>query len=237
MKIEILYPEICCLYGDKGNTQFLKKCLPEAEFIETGLNDEPAFLSGDVALVYMCSMSEKSQEIVIQRLSKWRETVGEMMKSGNTLFLFVGNALEILGKYIKREDGSKIDALKFYDSYTVRQTPKRFNTLIKSKFENMILLGYTSRFAHTYDIPEEVCFAKVIVGSGMNDKSDIEGICDRNLIATYMLGPVLVTNPEFTHYILGRIGADMEKLPFEDDMKKAYDLRLKEFDKPDLELD
>ena len=42
MKIEILYSELCCLYGDKGNTLFLKQCLPEAEFIETTLNAKPA---------------------------------------------------------------------------------------------------------------------------------------------------------------------------------------------------
>ena len=44
MKIEILYPDLCCLYGDKGNTKFLMQCLPDAEFIHTGLNEKPAFL-------------------------------------------------------------------------------------------------------------------------------------------------------------------------------------------------
>ena len=61
MRIEILYSDLCCLYGDKGNTMFLRKCLPEAEFLQTGLNDRPAFLDGDVDLVYLCSMSEQSQ--------------------------------------------------------------------------------------------------------------------------------------------------------------------------------
>ena len=44
MKIEILYPEICTLYGDKGNTMYLQKCLPDAEFVTTGLNEKPLFL-------------------------------------------------------------------------------------------------------------------------------------------------------------------------------------------------
>jgi CobQ-like glutamine amidotransferase family enzyme len=43
MKIEVLYPEICTLYGDKGNTMYLAKCLPNAEFISTGLNEKPLF--------------------------------------------------------------------------------------------------------------------------------------------------------------------------------------------------
>ena len=49
MKIEILYPEICTLYGDKGNTMYLQKCLPDAEFVTTGLNEKPLFLKENIA--------------------------------------------------------------------------------------------------------------------------------------------------------------------------------------------
>ena len=48
MKIEILYPELCTLYGDKGNMQYLKLCLPDAEFVETTLNAKPLFLTEDI---------------------------------------------------------------------------------------------------------------------------------------------------------------------------------------------
>ncbi len=53
MKIEILFPEFCNIYGDYGNIIYLKECLPEAEFIETSLNEEPKFITEDVDLVYM----------------------------------------------------------------------------------------------------------------------------------------------------------------------------------------
>ena len=33
MKIEVLYYEVCCLYGDMSNIRYLKKCLPDAEYI------------------------------------------------------------------------------------------------------------------------------------------------------------------------------------------------------------
>ena len=36
MTVEILYPELCNLYGDRGNMDYLKQCLP-AEFRETAL--------------------------------------------------------------------------------------------------------------------------------------------------------------------------------------------------------
>ena len=61
MKIEILFPEFCNIYGDYGNVIYLKACLPDAEFIETSLNDEPKFITEDIDLVYMGSMTEKVQ--------------------------------------------------------------------------------------------------------------------------------------------------------------------------------
>ena len=43
MIIEMLYPEIASLYGEKGNLDLLKLCFPEANIRMTMLNDEPAF--------------------------------------------------------------------------------------------------------------------------------------------------------------------------------------------------
>ncbi|MFR7484019.1 MAG: hypothetical protein ACLUVP_01720 [Acutalibacter sp.] len=41
MKIEILFPEFCNLYGDLANMDYLRRCLPQAEFVETSLQEEP----------------------------------------------------------------------------------------------------------------------------------------------------------------------------------------------------
>ena len=110
MKIEILYPEICTLYGDKGNTMYLQKCLPDAEFVTTGLNEKPLFLKENIDMVYMCSMSEKSQELVLDRLMQYKDEIAACMKDGKALFLLVGNSMELLGDYIKREDGTRVTA-------------------------------------------------------------------------------------------------------------------------------
>ena len=105
MKIEIMYPELCCLYGDKGNTKFLQQCLPEAEFVYTQLNEKPHFLTEEIDLCCMYSMSEQSQELILNRLLPHKDAIVKTMESGKTLFLMTGNALELLGNYIQREDG------------------------------------------------------------------------------------------------------------------------------------
>ena len=126
MKIEILYPEICTLYGDKGNTMYLQKCLPDAEFVTTGLNEKPLFLRENIDMVYMCSMSEKSQELVLDRLMQYKDEIAACMKDGKALFLLVGNSMELLGDYIKREDGTRVTGLGVVPGmYSVRQAPNQ----------------------------------------------------------------------------------------------------------------
>ena len=237
MKIEILYPELCCLYGDKGNTKFLQQCLPEAQFIETGLNNNPAFLTEEVDLCCMYSMSEKSQELILSRLFQWKDEITSACKAGKTLFLFLGNAMELLGNYIQREDGSRVDALGIFDTYTVRHAPNRFNTLIQAAFEDMTLLSYTSRFADTFGITEDIALCQVQIGTGSDQKSKLEGIRSGRVIATYSLGPLLVANPDFSKWLLKELGIEDPVLPFEDALYLAYETKRKEFQRTDLELD
>ena len=44
MTIEILYPEVCNLYGDLMNIEYLRRAVPEAEVVKTSLKTRPAFL-------------------------------------------------------------------------------------------------------------------------------------------------------------------------------------------------
>lgn len=237
MRIEILYPELCCLYGDKGNTLFLQQCLPEAEFIFTQLNEQPHFLQENVDLCCMYSMSEQNQERILEHLLQWKNEIAQHCTAGQTFFLLLGNALELFGQYIQREDGTRVEALGVYNTYTLRHAPTRFNTLIQATFEGMTLLGYTSRFSDTYGITKETAMCQVQIGTGSAPDSKLEGIRQDRVIATYLLGPLLVANPEFTKWLLAQLDTDTEQLPFENALYEAYERRRKEFQRPDLALD
>ncbi len=237
MKIEILYPQLCCLYGDKGNTMFLQKCLPEAEFVFTQLNSKPLFLSEEVDLVCMYSMSEQSQELILSRIMKYKEEIAQKIAASRTFFLFLGNSMELLGKYIEREDGSKVEALGIFDIFSTRHAPRRFNTLIQANFNDITLLSYTSRFSETYGITEDMAMAKVEIGTGSCPDTKLEGIYKENLIATYMLGPILVANPDFSKWLFKKLGVDEFSLPFEKALYESFEAKRKEFQRPDLVLD
>ena len=237
MIIEILYPRLCCLYGDKGNTLFLQQCFPDAEFVFTELNDKPYFLDNEVDLCCLYSMSEQHQELALARLMPYREQLVSFMECRSTLFLLTGNAMELFGKYIQREDGSKIEALGLFDVYAVRHAPNRFNTLLQAEFEDMSLLGYTSRFSDLYGITPELAMSRVSIGCGSDPATKLEGIRTHSVIATYMLGPLLVSNPDFTKWLAEELEHPLPRLPFEAHLYAAYESKRKEFQRSDLELE
>ena len=67
----------------------------------------------------------------------------------------------------------------------------------------------------------------------MNPDSSIEGVNYHNFYGTYLVGPFLVLNPEFTKYLLKKMGVNNPELAFSDVIYEAYDRRLKEFLNPE----
>ena len=234
MKIEVLYPEFCNLNGDMGNIKYLARCLPEAQIIETAINEEPAFISqDDISLIYMGTLSERSQEIVIAKLKPYQEKIEQKIKEGQA-FLFTGNSIEVLGKYIENDDGSKIEGLGIFDIYAKRNMLHRHNSFFlgeyKGKNDNVIeLVGFKSQFTMLDGDNTNNYFASVDMGIGMNQGSKLEGIHEKNFFATYLIGPFLILNPLFTLELLKIIGVEEPKLAFEEEVRQAYDVRLAKF--------
>ena len=229
MKIEVLYPEFCNLNGDMGNVKYLKKCLPEAKFIETSINEQPAFCTqDDISLIYMGTLSERSQEIVIKKLMPYKQRIEELIDKGQ-VFLFTGNSLEVLGEYIINEDKSKIEALGIFNVHAKRDMLHRHNSFFLGKYEDIELLGFKSQFTMLYGDNSNEYFATVEMGIGINKESKLEGIKKNNFIGTYIIGPVLILNPEFTLKLLSLMGVKEPKLAFEKEMIEAYKIRYKKF--------
>ena len=199
MKIEILFPEFCNLYGDISNIKYLKKCLSnqKVKYIETSFDMEPSFVTQDINFIYLGPMTENRQEKVIKKLMPYKKRREELIEK-NTVFLFTGNALEILGKYIENEDGIKIEALGIFDVYAKRNMMHRHNSLFIGEYNNIKVVGFKSQFTMMYGNNTDNYFLKVEKGIGINKESKLEGINKNNFFGTYLTGPILILNPLFT---------------------------------------
>ena len=131
MRVEVLFPEIANLYGELGNIKYLEKSVPDIYVKETSVNEKPAFLDSNEEsfdLVYMGTMSESSQLLVMEKLAPYREEIISSIENGQRI-LVTGNALEIFGKSISDDTGEKQQCLGIFDFHTERKMMKRFNSL------------------------------------------------------------------------------------------------------------
>jgi len=229
MKIEILYPEFCNLNGDMGNIEYLKKCLPDVQIVETEIDAKPEFISrNDISLVYMGTLSERGQEIAINQLKPYTQKIIEKIEK-NQLFLLTGNSIEVFGKYIENEDGSKIEGLGIFDVYAKRNMLKRHNSFFLGEYEKMDIVGFKSQFTMLYGDNSQNYFLKTNMGIGINEETKLEGIHKNNFFATYVIGPFLVLNPLFTLNLLRLMGEKIPSLAYEKDILEAYHIRLLKF--------
>ncbi len=234
MKIEVLFPDVANLYGDLYNVKYLAQCA-DCEVINTGLNDAPAFLSEKVDMICMSPMPEFAQELAVKKLAPYKDRLKKLIADG-TVFFVTGNALEIFGQYIENEDKSRVECLGLFDTYAKRDMLNRYNALFLGEFGEMKIAGFKAQFSHSYGGDNTDRLFKRIKGAGLNPDDDGEGIRVNNFFGTYLIGPLLVMNPDFTKYLLKLAGAEVKSLRFEAEIRSAYEQRLKEFEKPDIEL-
>ncbi len=230
-KLEVLFPDFCHLYAEGWNADYLAKCSPEIEVIETLNHEVPAFVRGDVDMVYLGAASETKQELILERLRPYKARIEELIERG-TVFLVTGNAPEIFGTEI-RDGGRVIPALGLFPFHAVRNPGlSRHNSQFIGEFEGMTVLGHKSQFSFAYPDEEgasdiEPAFIRLEQGTGMNPGSMLEGVRRNNFFATYSLGPFLILNPDFDKYLLRLLGLP-DSLAHEDEIYDAYRYRLTE---------
>ena len=235
MKIEVLFPEYCNLFGDSSNMKYLKQCLPEAEFVYTSYMDEPVFATEKVDLIYMGAMTERMQSMVIRKLRPYKERLIELIKA-DVPFLITSNAIEVFGRWIEDEEGIKEEALGIFDFYAKRDMMHRFNGLVRGRFGDMPIIGFKTQFTMAHSQNFKYPFIEVERGVGMNPNAETEGIHLHQFYGTYLVGPFLVLNPLFTKHLMQVMGVANPKLAHEEVIMAAYERRLKEFMDPKVEF-
>ena len=231
MVVEILFQEICGLYGDSQNPTYLQATLPDAEFVYTKLTDTPYFVEHDPDLIYIGCMSESTQRRVIDKLMPLKARIEALVNAG-TPILATGNASEIFAKRIDYvTENIKVEGLGVFDLTVRTDLFNRYNGMVLGEFEGMKIVGFRSQFSFLYGDNQDYFFLKCIRGDGIHPGSKLEGMRKNNLICTQLIGPILPLNPLFCEYLIGLCGVDA-KAAYRETAMDAYNQRLKEFTDP-----
>lgn len=206
MKLTIghLYPDLLNLYGDRGNIQCFRKRLEwrgmEAEVIPFLSGDKIDFSKLDIIL--LGGSSDREQELVCGYLQEIKDNFKKYVEDGGVVLAVCGG-YQLLGKYYKTKD-KVIEGIGVLDIKTEWE-PERLirNIVLHSPLFDTPVVGFENHGGRTY-IGDHTPFGKVFYGLGNTGKSGYEGVVYKNVIATYLHGPLLPKNPHVCDYLLER---------------------------------
>ncbi len=234
MRIEFLFSEVANYLGERGDMDLLRQIFPQADFIDTPILAKPAFLDEKVDLVFLGPMSEKGQELALEKLLPYRDKLWEKIEAGQ-VFLTVGNGMELFGRYIETDEGERIPCLNYFPYYAKRQMLKRQAGLFLGDKAGLKIVGSKAQFTQIFPLDDGDFsrFCRVEKGMGLHKGSEGEGLHYKNLLGTHILGPFLVVNPVFTKQWLGGLFGDQNPVwPYYDLAMDAYHRRLLDLQNP-----
>ena len=219
-----LYPDLLNLYGDRGNIQCLKKRCEwrgiRAEVKEFRSGDKVDFQ--DLDIVLLGGGSDREQMIVCNKLKEIREDFKEYVESDGVVIAVCGG-YQLLGKYYKTDAGM-IEGLNLVDIYTEQEEGRLIdNIVLDSDLVDMPVVGFENHGGRTY-LNGNKPFGKVLYGAGNDGKSGYEGVVYKNVIGTYLHGPLLPKNPQVSDYLiqkaLERKYGEVQLMPLDDSQEK-----------------
>lgn len=198
-----LYPDLLNLYGDKGNIACMQKRL-EWRGIKANIsqctNENHSIDLSCADIIFIGGGSDREQEIVCGLLLKKKDELTEYVET-NGVLLAVCGGYQLLGKYYQTSD-SKIEGLGILDIYTDAGADRLIgNAVLSSDKLSKPIVGFENHAGRTF-IGSHTPLGKVVYGHGNTGTSGYEGVVYKNVIATYLHGPLLPKNPQLCDMIL-----------------------------------
>ena len=183
LTIGYLYYDLMNLYGESGNIKALKNEL-ENQGIKViikklSIDDEIDFKRLD--FIYMGTGTKNNMGINLNDLKKYKKEIENAIKD-DKFFLITGNAVSLFSK----------ENFKLF-SYEIINQDKRYvgEVVKKCGFINKDIYGF-----YNHD------------GMMINNTTPLfqdEGFLYNNFYATFIIGPILIRNPEFLKYIIKKL--------------------------------
>lgn len=214
-----LYPNLMNLYGDRGNLICLQQRMQwyghDCSIESLGLHDELALDRYD--MVFMGGGSDREQGLVYEDLLRKGDLLKNEIEDGLPMLCICG-AYQLLGLSYIAADGQVMDGLSFFGFRTVAGSPRLIgNVLIEADMNGQVVtvVGFENHGGRTiFDDPDLHPFGRVLKGFGNNGNDGGEGMIYKNLIGTYLHGPLLPKNPAVADFFIsamaGRRGVALD---------------------------
>ena len=205
-----LFPDLLNLYGDGGNVRVLQQRLAwrgipvEVRRVNHG---DAIDLSG-VDLIMMGGSPDREQKLASADIVAMRDQLDAYVQD-------MGPLLAICGSYqmLGREwlvDGEKVPGLGLVGMTTGRPGTSGdrlvSNIALRSPLADEPVVGYENHAGRTYLDEGVEPFGTVVsnTGLGNNEETKQDGVRYKNVLGTYLHGPLLAKNPQIADWLLAR---------------------------------
>lgn len=226
-----VFPELLNLYGDGGNPKvLLNRCLWRgipAQVVAVSHGQAVDFARADI--VFLGGGPDREQRLASEALRGMRDELATYVEDDGVLLAICGG-YQILGHEWLLADET-MPGLGIVDVSTRRvEGAARIidNIVIDSPFAECPVVGFENHAGRTFIGRDMRPFGKVLNagGHGNNDRDRADGVRYRNVIGTYLHGPLLGKNPEVADHLIRvalerRLGHAVELPPLDDAVELA----------------
>jgi len=231
LRLLALYPEQMNIYADRGNILFLqRRCewrgIP---FQYAAAGPGEGFDPAEHDLIYIGGGQDRDQVLVAEDMLRIkRDAVAAAVDDGAAVLAVCGG-YQLLGHRYQLGDRS-ITGLGIADLETVREAGPRLigNVSIEVDLGGgpQVLAGFENHGGRTRLGPEAKPLGRVLHGHGNNGRDGYEGVKRRQLIGTYLHGPLLPKNAWLADRLIAlaigrRTGSEPELVPLPDELEAA----------------
>ncbi|MDQ2759532.1 MAG: glutamine amidotransferase [Actinomycetota bacterium] len=228
MRVCALYPDLMNIYADRGNLLMIeRRCQWRGIAFSLSASDLGEDLDPDAAdLYYIGGGQDRDQRLcaldVFQRKRAALHTIAER---GATILAVCGG-YQLLGDSYQLGQET-LPGAGLVDLRTVRlQEPRLIgNVAIEVELdpgERRVLAGFENHGGRTYLGPSAAPLGRVLSGHGNNGEDGREGVRERNVIGTYLHGPLLPKNAWFADWLISTaLGVDEPLAALHDDLELA----------------
>lgn len=205
-----LFPDLLNLYGDGGNVRILERRLRDRGVaVEVRrVNHGQSVDLTDVDLVFLGGGPDREQRLASAELMRMRDELRAFVEDDGVLLAICGG-YQILGKEWLLGD-EVVEGLGIVDMTTERAAGSADrlidNIVLDSPLAQMPVVGYENHAGRTRLGAGVQAFGRVVssVGHGNNDDDKQDGVLYKNVVGTYLHGPLLAKNPQVADALLTR---------------------------------
>ena len=225
LRVCALYPELMNIYADRGNIAVLRaRCEWRGLGFELAASTLGEALEADAhELFYMGGGQDRDQAAVAQDMVATKRDALHRARERGAVVLAVCGGYQLLG-HSYRAGQEEIPGVGLVDLHTVRGEGERLigNCAIETDLGTgpRVIAGFENHGGRTHLGAGEQPLGRVLRGHGNNGEDGLEGVHRKNVIGTYLHGPLLPKNVWLADRLI-ELALDVELQPLDDAMEDA----------------